>query len=329
MQSGHQPCPTPNAELQYIDPLPVIIKYAQANRLVMINESHYKPLHRLFIGELAKELREQGYTHYGAELLGGVDKTSWLNSDEGLGGKKYIADVRGFLSYFEEPVYAQVLEDLAKQEFSLFAYEGDTTNPPKGTRSSDDYRERLAAQNIDAYLHQYPDEKILIHTGYHHIKESNPATTRKWMAEQLKALNDIDPITISQTECYGEKPFDGGFLGYALLADKAGQPISRDGYDLIIAAPKTPQYRERPIWLRDHMGRRFVDVPTTARFDGPTDFTFITARRTDRPFPAAPEDIIYRAPYSDKVLALRPGVYDLDVTDRDKHLLKSVTITVE
>jgi len=263
-------------------------------------------------------------------MLGGVNDTAWLNSREGLSGQKHISDVnKGIKTYLNEPVYAQVLEELAEQGFFFFAYEGDTVYPPEGTLDGTEYRDSLSAKNINAYLNQHPNENMLIHAGYHHIKETNQASSTKWMAEQLKALNGIDPLTLSQTDCYGGAPFEGGFLGYGLLADKNGRPIARNGYDLILIAPKAETYKERPIWLRDDMGRGFIDVPDSAKFDGPTDFTLITARRADRPSPAAPEDIIYRAPQSDKALALRPGTYHLEITDRGKQLLKTVKIDVE
>lgn len=329
MQVGDISCEEKFPTAKFIDPLPTIIERSKSGRLVMINESHFKPLHRLFIGEIAANISDLGYTHYGAEMLGNVDKTDWLNSDNGPRGKGYITDVEGFKLYWNEPVYAQVIEKISKLNYQFFAYEGDTVHPPEGTQSIDGYREELAAKNIKKRLEKYPNQKFFIHAGYHHIKEINEISYNVWMAERLKTLYPIDPVTISQTECYTDRYNTANLLGYSLLADEDGVPISPDGYDLIIAAPKSPQYRERPLWLRDQMGRRFIEVPETAKFDGPSDFTVITAYRANRPSPAAPEDIIYRPPYSDKVLALRPGDYNLNVTDRDKKLLKTVSIKVK
>lgn len=328
MQVGNLSCTEKFPTAKYIDPLPTITELSKSRRLVMINESHFKPLHRLFIGEVATHLSDTGYQHYGSEMLGNVDKTKWLNSKDGPRGQGYFTDVRGYKGYWNEPVYAQVVEKISKLEYQFFAYEGDTNQPPKGTQSINDYREKLAAENIKLRLESYPTQKFLIHAGYHHIKEFNDTSNIEWMTQKLKSIYQIDPITISQTECYSNTYNSSNALGYSLLVDGKGTPISRDGYDLIIAAPKSEQYRQRPLWLRDNMGRMFVDVPEAAKFDGPTDFTLITAYRTDRQSPSAPEDIIYRAPFSDKVLALRAGNYKLIITDRHKEILETVQIQV-
>lgn len=329
MQTGNISCEEKFPEAKYVNPFPIIIQQAKTQRLVMINESHFKPIHRVFIGEIAAQLSSLDYTHYGSEMLGNVDKTEWLNSISGPRGTGYFANVNGFKDYWNEPVYAQVIEKTSKLKYRLFAYEGDISRPPEGTDSLTDYRERLAASNIKKELETFPTEKFLIHAGYHHIKERNDASNIIWMAEHLKDAYPVDPLTISQTECYTEEANITNSLGYSLLTDEAGIPISGYGYDLIIAAPKPKLYRERPLWLRNQLGKQFIDVPRDARFDGPNDFTLITAHRVDRPSPAAPEDIIYRAPHSEKVLALRRGEYTLTISDRNGIKMKTVMINVE
>ena len=47
----------------------------------------------------------------------------------------------------------------------------------------------------------------------------------------------------------------------------------------------------------------------------------MTARNVDRVKHAVVEDTIYRPPYADKPLALRPGTYRFDVTDKDLRIL--------
>ena len=327
MQTTNLPCPEADSTLQYIDPLPVILERAKKAQIVMINESHFKPIHRAFIGKISTYLHDQGFTHFGSELLH-QDDISQLERTQSDPTVKYLLD-SGYAGYTDDPIYGHMIEGLAKTGFSFFSYEEDISNPPAGTIDSVTYRDSLSAQNIDAYMKRFPNQKFIIHAGYNHVKEYNTGSRSQWMAEQFKSLSGINPLTISQTECRGVKYFNDNFMGYGLLADQDGVPISSDGYDLILAASAETYFHERPLWLRDLLGRKFVDLPKEAKFDGETDFTLIKAKNVDRADNALPEDIIYRPPYSDKVLALRPGHYKLEISDRNKDIISNSEIVVK
>jgi hypothetical protein len=240
-----------------------------------------------------------------------------------------LSDKKSTLSYWSDPIFGQISERLSKSGLTLFSYGKDTYPPPPGAASDIDHREITQAKNILEQVRANPDEKFFLYSGYHHIKEYNDNTDIVWMAEYFAELSGINPLTVSQTDCFGTEEFDDFVLGYGLLAHHDGTPVTRNGYDLILAAPTTETFRERPVWLRDHLDRKFVDVPTMAKFDGPTDFTVITAREKSRPETAPPEDLIYRSPLSEKSLALRPGDYNITVTDRDKTVLAVVNLKVE
>ena len=328
MQSGNHPCPSETDGYRYIDPFPVIRSLAKEHQVVMLNESHFKPLHRLFALAMSEDLQNIGYSYFGSELFG-ANQTEWLNADAGLRGSSFLSEKKSALSYWSDPIFGQISERLSKSELTLFSYGEGTFPPPPGAESDVDHREVTQAKNILKQVRANPDEKFIIYAGYHHIKEHNDRNNTIWMAEYFTELSGIDPLTVSQTDCFSAKGFDDFVLGYGLLAHQDGTPVSRNGYDLILAAPTTETYKERPLWLRDYLDRKFVDAPTEAKFDGPTDFTVITAREISRPETAPPEDLIYRAPLSEKSLALRPGEYNLTVTDRHKAVLATVKLKVE
>ena len=328
MQSGDTPCALESNDYTYLSPLPIISQYAEETSVVMINESHSKSLHRLFIRDVVRELTEKGYDHYGSELFG-KDKTAWLNSEIGLKGSGYLSPEISSLSYWSDPVFGQVTEELARLEISFFSFEGDIVNIPPGAKSSTVYRDKLQAENIASYRANYPLDKIVVHTGYHHIKEFDDSIYGPWMGEQFIEMTGINPLTISQTECYGVGYFDEGHMGYAILADSKGVPISKNGYDLILVSAKEEYFKERPIWLRDEMDRKFVPIPENLVPDDTKDFFLITAREVTRPLTAPLEDIIYRVPFSDKVLALRSGNYEIFAIDRNKTVVASTKIIVE
>lgn len=328
MQSGDRPCAVEGDDFTYLSPLPTISKYAGDTSIVMINESHSKSVHRVFIRDVIKALTKTGYNHYGSELFG-KDTTAWLNSEGGLKGTGYLSTQKTGSSYWEDPGFGQVAEDLAKIDISFFSIEGDNVNIPPNVKSSIGYREKLQAENIARYAESTRNDKIIVHTGYHHIKEYDDSRYGPWMAERFKEMTDIDPLTISQTDCYGTEYFQDGHMGYAILADSNGVPISRNGYDLILVSGKEDYYKERPTWLRDNMGRKFVPIPEDLIPSDTKEFFKITARERSRPASAPLEDIIYRVPYSDKVLALRSGNYEISVIDRNKDVVAATTIHVK
>jgi len=146
------------------------------------------------------------------------------------------------------------------------------------------------------------------------------------MAQYFKESSGIDPLTINQTDCFSDQAYDAGVLGYAMPVNAQGQPVTYKGFDVLLIPPKETQYRDRPVWLRDYQGRRFVDVPLKLQFND--QYTRVTARNVERVEDAVVEDTIYRPPHADKPLALRPGSYRLEVTNKDKKVLAQENITV-
>ncbi|MEP3655552.1 MAG: hypothetical protein ABJO36_11715 [Litorimonas sp.] len=310
-------------DIVYLDPFAVIPKLAKEKQAVMINESHFKPLHRVFVQELTKELIPEGYSHFGSELFG-VDKTQWLNST--FRDRTYLVQGSSLAHYWSDPIFGQVAEYLGSANLTLFSYEEAMVNRIEGVNSAVEYREQGQAQNILDQVASNPNGKFIIFGGYHHVKETDDVTGIKWMAERFKSMSGLDPLTISQTECYLEEEISGNHLGYGLLANKNGVPISRDGYDLIIAAPKGEYLHERPTWLFEVMDRQLVKVPDSLHSD---DYTLVVAINLDRPEDAPYEDIIYRHPNSKKQLALRPGPYLLRTYGKDYHILGEETVMID
>ena len=322
-RTANKKCPIEGDGIVYIDPLPKIVELARDHNVVLINEAHYKPIHRAFIGELAKALKNIDYNYYGAETFS-VSSFSDNNRNPELSQRGYPVLSDGV--YTEEPIFGQLIETLIDSDYTLFSYESSSP-VPANAKSHIAHRDSEQARNILSELNKSPDEKVLIHAGYHHIRETIDNSGNKWMAQFLKEGSGIDPLTISQTECYSETAFAEGYLGYAMPVNNDGKPLSYNGYDIVIIPPKEAQYKERPIWLRDVAGRKFIDVPLNLQFDD--QYTRITAYDIQKVDDAVIEDYIYRKPGSDKPLSLRPGTYRLKVTDKTKTLLAEEKITVK
>lgn len=150
-------CPKEEDGVKYIDPLPKLIELARERNVVMINEAHYKPIHRAFIGELAKGLKTVGYDFYGAETFA-VSQFSKKNRNSELSSRGYPVLSDGV--YTEEPIFGQLIETLIDNEYQLFSYESTTPLPPDA-RSSIAHRDSEQASNIISEIGNFRDKKPL------------------------------------------------------------------------------------------------------------------------------------------------------------------------
>jgi hypothetical protein len=87
---------------------------------------------------------------------------------------------------------AKLIRTSIKNGYSVFPYEAS------GLKGAD--RESAQAENIARYLRTHPAGKFLIHCGYNHAREGKMGN--HWgasMAERLRELTGINPLTIDQT----------------------------------------------------------------------------------------------------------------------------------
>jgi hypothetical protein len=196
-QTANKKCPSEAGGVFYIDPIPKLVELARNHNVVMINEAHYKPLHRAFTGELAKALTELDFDYFGAE---GFSPSEFSGNYRNLSlAKRGYPVAHDGTSYLREPIFGQLVETVIENDYTLFAYE--VSKPlPEGVQSSQVHREIEQAKNILRELEQVSNKKILVHAGYHHIREApSEFHGTKWMAKYLTEMSGIDPLTINQT----------------------------------------------------------------------------------------------------------------------------------
>lgn len=220
---------------------PYILKQSQGKRLVIINEAHHQPLHRVFTESLLEGLYAQGFRYLGLETLA---------EDSLLNLRKWPLVEDGY--YSREPQFGNLIRKALSLGFRVFSYEAD---------SSGTVREKGQAQHIYRILQKDATAKILIHCGFSHVIEGPHPGWGKAMAGELKALSGMDPLTIDQQELtehhepiYESAYYNPGQLAYsAILLNKQGHPIRLDGEreltDLQVMHPRTPFVRGRPRWL--------------------------------------------------------------------------------
>lgn len=163
--------------------LAAIVKLAKSTNMLMINENHYYPSHRLLVLALLPQLKEAGYTHLALEALGSP-ADSLLNLP-----LAYPKLTTGF--YSMEQNYSNLLREAKKLGFQFVAYENTDSKKDREIGQAENLYTRTIGKNKNA--------KVLVIAGVDHILEIPSTNGKKWMATLIKENYHINPITISQT----------------------------------------------------------------------------------------------------------------------------------
>lgn len=162
--------------------LDTIVEKAKNHIIIMINENHYYPNHRLLVTELLPKLKEIGYTHLALEALGKC-QDSILNLPN-----TYPTLKSGF--YTSEQNFANLIRKAKELNFKFVAYEN---------YYEDKNREFTQAENLynKTFLVD-PNCKVVVLAGIDHILEKS-INGKERMASIFKNKYNIDPLTLSQT----------------------------------------------------------------------------------------------------------------------------------
>lgn len=157
-------------------------KIAKENKVLILNEDHYYPKHRIFGMELLEILKINGYKYISLEAFD-IDKEITFIPNKKNG------------DYIYEPYFAHFIRNAKKLDFVILGHENYNDELD---------RELGQAINILKNFEKDPDAKIFVYVGHSHIEEMNEK--KKWMAQYLKELSGIDPVTINQvTVCADTK----------------------------------------------------------------------------------------------------------------------------
>lgn len=160
-----------------------IIEEAKKHSIVMINENHFYPNHRLLISDLLVKLKEIGYTYLALEALG-PEQDNVLNLDH-----SYPTLETGF--YTAEQNFGNLLRKAKHLGYEFVAYENTDQNKDRELGQAENLYNRTFKIN--------PKSKVLVLAGIDHILEKPTSNGKQWMASIFKNTYLIDPLTISQT----------------------------------------------------------------------------------------------------------------------------------
>lgn len=180
-----------------------LLKIISQNRVVMFNEAHHVPTHRLLVSNLLDTLYNQGFSYLALEAFNGDSlfyKTGYISGDNGY--------------YLREPIFANLVREAYKLGFKVFGYD---------TMASE--RERMQAENIyNQTIKQDSTAKVVVLAGWGHIDKNA-------MAGEFEKISRTAPLTIDQTFAYNKcsKP---GNNNEVVMITPNGKAIDTDYYVL-------------------------------------------------------------------------------------------------
>lgn len=282
-----------------------IIKRANDEQIVLLNEAHHIPLHRVFAASLLEDLYDLGYKYLGVE--------AYNYEDTLLKTRGFPIQETGY--YTQEPQFGNFIRTALDLGFKVFAYEA-------GADYNGKEREIQQAKNIQKILKEDPKAKLFIYAGYDHIREDSLFNSwEKAMAGWLKEYTGIDPLTINQ-EVMTEKShskFENPFFRVSnenvpvVYMDSLGQPfngsLSSAQYDVNIFHSRTNYIQGRPDWLLLNGKRLYSIREDQIDIDCPC---LVFAYKTNEPENAVPIDIMeLNEKNEQKALALPVGTFKI------------------
>ncbi|MDR1544888.1 MAG: hypothetical protein LBS50_10915 [Prevotellaceae bacterium] len=173
-----------------------LLKITENQQVVMFNEAHNAPKHRLFVTSLLDSLYAQGFRYFALEAF---------TNDSLFANTGYLTEDNGF--YIFEPHLANLIRNAYHKGFKIIGYEDYSKD-----------REQRQAENIyNQTLKNDKDAKVMVYCGYQHIDTA-------WMAGKFQKISGIDPLTIDQTYsyyyCLGKPATDSAYLIIPNAEDK-------------------------------------------------------------------------------------------------------------
>ncbi|MDZ4794759.1 MAG: hypothetical protein SGI83_10815 [Bacteroidota bacterium] len=247
--------------IQSVPAKKAIISNATHYSVIMINESHAKPIHRAFTYSLLEDLYKEGYRYLAMEAFNNYSN-------------KCLDSVNIFTGYYTyEPVAGELVRKALELGYQLIAYE-DTL----ATTHNKSQRDSIQAENIYSVLKKNPSAKILVHAGYSHISEEKIGDYIP-MALWFRKISGIDPFTIDQTGMTEGSEFEYGRIFYDFFIERFTigtasiiyqdkrpfNPLEEKGYDAIVMHPATTYQHNRPAWLSFNGERKATLVQPTEK----------------------------------------------------------------
>lgn len=196
------------------------LKKCKEYDIVLFNEAHHKPLHRLFLKKKLKKLYKIGFRYFFIEAL----------YDKEINERKY--PIIKSLS-IKEPSFGLLIREAINLGFKIYGYE------TRGTRG--DNREIEMFKNISSKLQKLKGKSILL-GGYSHIANPIPEVDVITLGQLLN--KEFKTLSIDQTTYTEEYDPKMETKRYKDIAKKIKKPIILDiksglYYNYTVIHPRT------------------------------------------------------------------------------------------
>lgn len=208
-----------------------LLKRASETEILILNEAHHYPSHRIFASKLLAGLWAQGYRYLGLEAL-----TMFADFKQ----PTYPLSSLGY--YCNEPMFAHFIREAIRLGFILFPYESSKRGKE---------RELEQATTIANFLKENTAGKTFIYCGYSHNNECELPEWEKAMAGRLKELTGLNPLTVDQTSFNGisEIPLNESVV----FVDSSKQSfLSSACIDIYVFHPTISFKEEKASWKTGH-----------------------------------------------------------------------------
>lgn len=305
------------------DAVAAIRAAAQGRRVVFLNEGHSVSRHRLFLAQLLRALRPDGFSVLAVETL----TNDGENERDARNLKRGAAFPPSTGYYTWDPVFAEALREALDLGYRLAPYEQRADQRGKGEQDSAARiaaREIAQAENLAKIIAATgPQERILIYCGFSHLRKTPDKRGNVWAAQRLAEATGIDPLSVSQayTGSFGPHGVDPAPTRAVLerfsprtsvVVRSGGESVGAvfAGADLALFHPSLPDVDGRPGWLAADPVRRRFEVAVRPRAAG--EAVIVQAVHAGDLALAVPADQQVLVHGEERaVLFLRPGSYRL------------------
>lgn len=213
-----------------------IIRRAARERIIIINERHYQPMHRAYMASLLPALKRAGFNKIAVEALDVAD--TLINT------RRNALYTSGY--YTKEAGFGRLLNNALDSGFKVYGYDDNAADWKQ--------RERMQAVNIARLIGK--EDKLIVICGMDHAMEDS-----LHMAGILHQLTGIDPFTIDQVQLSetGSPEKNNVYrklmsTSYAAIyTDSAGNLFNKahpgKPFDCNLYHPDTKYIQGRPAWL--------------------------------------------------------------------------------
>lgn len=305
-----------------VNAMEYIIERSKDEQIIIINEAHTYPNHRIFTHSLLQGLYDNGYRYLGLEAL----------FDTTINERKYPVIESGY--YTKEPEFGNLIYTALNIGFTLFGYDDFEHNGKE--------REIGQARNIVNFIEKYPHSKMLIHCGHDHVIEGIPnnVSWEKAMAGRVKEYTQINPFTIDQTQFTerSDKDFNHPYIAMlnkdfpVILINKDGNLFNgkkdNNQVDCRIIHPETHYVNNRPNWLLSASSRKEYQIEKSKIVQYP--LLVLAYRKNEFENNGVPTDLIEVLENENiPSLILGKGDYEIILKDKDYNIINRYDIKIE